>query len=591
MKLFDNKKSEKSSSRGKSPFFSPLVIGGAVGGGSFLFLLITIVLVITIVFSPILIAQEYIAEVKDQVSNFFEKVGNLVTLKGWCTDEECDASFDEKFYKELDKVYSSYKDNGVELNTELITATVYYNKSIGQDDISSDFIDDISDLANNMVRGSSLDYSNYRDYLIGSYISKRYSDLIKSDADKIKIVDEIMSYADYKNNQVANKNTVYSECSQVCSTDGRCFDLEEFVVRVTDHESGGFIGLTNNYAEQWKAQAVAVRSYTLNVTNSCKKAIDLGVKIDILDPSASRSQHDKIAEAIKDTKGEILTIDGKPILAMWDSFYKKNNYHCDNEFCYGTYQKIGFSGENYETHEIKTYKKWESHLLGGHGIGLSQYAAAYMADSGMKYDEIVKSFYDSRAELTKLTTVAYGNVKGAKYTSTAPLYNNVTELLSNINYDYYASPQAAGGSSSCPTYYGQCPWFAKGRAIELVSNSDMPDDLKQTVIKSLKATRGDGGQWYDNPSNELFEKSTDIYAARPGSIVSWSQAGKPGHVGIVEDVQYDENGKATKILLSEGWNKKCQVSATSYALKWWDVEQFRHYYGKHNFIGYVYLLG
>ena len=87
-----------------------------------------------------------------------------------------------------------------------------------------------------------------------------------------------------------------------------------------------------------------------------------------------------------------------------------------------------------------------------------------------------------------------------------------------------------------------------------------------------------------------FEKSTDIYAAKAGSIVVWSQAGKAGHVGIVEKVEYVD-GKASKILLSEGWNGTGNPSGASYSMKWWDVEQFRHYYGKHNFIGYVYLLG
>lgn len=191
---------------------------------------------------------------------------------------------------------------------------------------------------------------------------------------------------------------------------------------------------------------------------------------------------------------------------------------------------------------------------------------------------------------SRASTASNGVISGNKYKSTVPLYNTSADLLSNINYDYYATVAQSGGSSSCPTFFGQCPWFAKGRALEIVANSDMPDDVKEKALTSIRNTGGNGGEWYSKMSSELFEKSTDIYAAKPGSMVSWSQGNKAGHVGIVEDVEY-ENGKAKRILLSESWNKTCQTGATSYSLKWWDVEQFRHYYGSHNFIGYVYLLG
>lgn len=590
---------------------SPLLRYAVSGGVGFLMFLLPIVLFCVILFGPIMIANEYLDSFKSSASSFFEKVGNLVTFKGWCTDEECARNSEQLYQEKLKEVYDSYKEDGVEIDVDLITATVYYHSAF-EDKFSDDEDDDgyeltetvnVSDvkkLASNMVSGSSIDYDRYRNYLINTYIPKRFSDLYKTDKEKEDIADEIMMYAqkEYVKGNGYGLNPIYEECSQVCPSDGsRCLDLEEFVVRVVDHESGTMDGLEGiseqGYIEEWKAQAVAARTATLYMTNSCTKPIVLGNKINILDPSSSRSNHDKIKEVIKDTAGQILTIDGKPITASWDSFYKGNNYHCDDSLCYSTYTKVGLAWEG-ETHEIASYKKWEGVFLGGHGQGLSQYGAAYLADIGWNYTDILKYYYDDRTELSKLTTISSGTMSGTQYTSNPPMYNNSIQFFGNINGNYFDLKNP---------YYGECPWYARGRAIEIIAYSNMPDDLKQKAITTLRNTLGNGGQWYTNTPVELFSRSTDLYAAKPGAIVSWSGGkskctGGCGHVGIVEDVEYDSSGRAVKVLMSEGYNnydKKGRKLGAAYSLKWWKIEDFKSYYSNaiktYRFNGYVYLLG
>ena len=597
-------------SKSKSPLFFKLAIGGT---GVFFFL-ITVLLLIIILFGPVMLAGEYIGSFNEGTSNFFEKVGNLFTLKGWCTDAECDKDSDQKYDEKLKEVYDSYKKDGVVIDTDLITGTIYYGSSFddkfddddGKDseelvDDSKIHLSDIKSLASNMVSGTSIDYSKYRNYLINTYVPKRFSDLYENDRQKENIVDEIMMYASGKVNIADNStlNSVYEECSKVCSTDGKCFNLEEFVIRVVDHESGAFPLLTKNYAEQWKAQAVAARTVTLQSTDFCKKPVELANdKINIMDPSNPNSRHDDIAEVVKETAGQILTIDNKPIVASWDSFYKGGNYHCDDSLCYSTYQKIGLNGQKYDTHEVATYKKWQNYLLGGHGYGLSQYGSAYLADTGWKYTDILKYYYDDRAVLSSMTGSS-GNITGTKYTSNPPVYKNESYFYSHVDYTYFATVAEAGSNGRGFYYYGECPWFARGRAREIIGHSNMPDELKQKTINHIKNVKGNGADWYNILSDEYFAKSKDLYAAKPGSIVSWSGgkmtcAGGCGHVGIVEDVKYDSNGKATEVLLAESYNGSGTPSKARYTMKWWKIENFKKYNSNaiktYYFNGYVYLL-
>lgn len=96
-------------------------------------------------------------------------------------------------------------------------------------------------------------------------------------------------------------------------------------------------------------------------------------------------------------------------------------------------------------------------------------------------------------------------------------------------------------------YYGECPWYARGRVQEILANAG----------SSYNWTHGDdGGTWCDsaNTDKDKFKVSRNYLAPKPGSIVSWKHYNKDGsedfgHVAIVEEVT------PTTVTISESFIK------------------------------------
>lgn len=392
--------------------------------GSLTPILVTLLLIITVVFGPILLAKQYIEDLKRDVAIFFDKVGNVLTLKGWCSDidDSCEKKAEQKYYETLNVVYNYYDKKNVEIDTELITGTIFYGRTLSDDqfkddDEDEDFIDkvktlvdderihlsDTAVLASNMVDGNKLDYTKYRKYLIDTYIPKRFEDMYETDEEKERIADDIMQYASEKTD-IANyrgRSYINNLCPEICTDTGTCYDLETYVAGVVAGESGWFNGLyyTPNYKEQWKAQAVAARTYALARTDWCKNPIGTDDSVQVL--RANSPQVEEIKEAISETQGQVITYEGEIFWTEYDSFYMNNNFHCDSEECYATYTKKGPTDAlSTEAHEIASYSKWRSGFGGGHGRGMSQFGAAYLADKGWKYEDILRHYYVDNIELS-----------------------------------------------------------------------------------------------------------------------------------------------------------------------------------------------
>lgn len=89
---------------------------------------IIIIGVLIIIMSATGIADNIATEVGD----FGEKLGNLFTFQGWGTDYEIAKEQEQKYYEKLNTVKEDYKDNyGVNINTTLITATLFYGATMG----------------------------------------------------------------------------------------------------------------------------------------------------------------------------------------------------------------------------------------------------------------------------------------------------------------------------------------------------------------------------------------------------------------------------------------------------------------------------
>ena len=255
---------------------------------------ILIIMAILILFGPAMLAQQYIDDVNSDVATFFEKVENVLTLKGWCTTEDCEKKAEQKYLEKLDKIYEDYKKNNIEIDVQLITGTIFYGNTMNDnlfngedDDESSELVDgsdiklsDIKKLASNMVSGRSIDYTKYRKYLVETYIPKRFSHLYEGKENKQaeieKIADEIMMFKSLEEKPLL-ANTAYGTCKYNVS--GNQIDTSNLeVVLLTcdgsrelervDFETyikGVVYGEIDAVwpDEVLKAQAIAIRSFTL----------------------------------------------------------------------------------------------------------------------------------------------------------------------------------------------------------------------------------------------------------------------------------------------------------------------------------------
>ena len=227
-----------------------------------------------------------------------------------------------------------------------------------------------------MVSGSGLDYDKYRSYLEETYIPKRFSDMYTPENEEKavkKIADEIMAFASGKSSGSNGGSCVVYSCNTVFVTGDNAgeYSLDDYVKGVENAES---------------------------VPNS--------TNFQAFKPGWS----DEISEAVEETAGMVLTDNGDIFLAQYDAFFEGtgSDYHCDGELCYSTYYRRGSGNDpsNWEKHTINTYSKYQSSFApypNGHGIGLSQWGAAYMADKGSKYDEILNFYYADNIEISSNT--------------------------------------------------------------------------------------------------------------------------------------------------------------------------------------------
>ena len=149
---------------------------------------------------------------------------------------------------------------------------------------------------------------------------------------------------------------------------------------------------------------------------------------------------------------------------------------------------------------------------------------------------------------------------------------------------------------------GQCVWYARGRAIEIVyylrDNGKLSADEANKIVNLLKQRYGDGGNIYDSVKAQgVFNTSNDIRQPKAGSYIVWKQPGAAGHVAIVEEVNTTDN----TITITEGWSangyNSCpnDWSCVKFQTNTFDLDEFysgygAHYIGGYTFSGYVYFL-
>ena len=154
--------------------------------------------------------------------------------------------------------------------------------------------------------------------LINSFIEEYYSEYVSDEETIIRIADDIYKlYRDLGPNNTCTiknnySNLAYSTCSNGITVEGvGTIDLEEYVAGVVSSEAYCSEGM-----EALKAQAVAARSYALNVTDNCQKAIGNSTASQTYNPNID----ERAREAAYSTAGEVMVYNGKVFPAMYDSF-------------------------------------------------------------------------------------------------------------------------------------------------------------------------------------------------------------------------------------------------------------------------------
>lgn len=146
---------------------------------------------------------------------------------------------------------------------------------------------------------------------------------------------------------------------------------------------------------------------------------------------------------------------------------------------------------------------------------------------------------------------------------------------------------------------GQCVWYARARAIEIVTDLEKNgkiDSARANLLRSkLNTSYGNGGDIYDR-TRGVFKGSSNLKEPKPGSYIVWKEPGSYGHVAIVEDVNQSKN----TITITEGWassGSSCPSSwsCVRFSHKEIGLDDFysgygKHYIGGYKFSGYVYFL-
>ena len=160
-----------------------------------------------------------------------------------------------------------------------------------------------------------------------------------------------------------------------------------------------------------------------------------------------------------------------------------------------------------------------------------------------------------------------------------------------INDQYFKYPYVGNN-------IGQCVWYVKGRATEIIANSLSDSSKKQIAMETIKTMYGNGNQWYAEHLTSVFGSSTDYTQPRAGAIAVYTwpspdeNGNNYGHSVIIEKVEGDQ------VYVSQGWNS----CGGAYGGSTWDcvgfsyssytIEQMKNLGrpAKYKFIGYVYLL-
>lgn len=165
-------------------------------------------------------------------------------------------------------------------------------------------------------------------------------------------------------------------------------EIEEYVAGVVASEIG------NSHIEACKAQAIAARTFAMNHVGDDKYITDQSSTHQAFRASRwDASQYPNANEAAALTAGMVLTYDGKPLKTC--SYSSSNGGRTTS-----SEERLG----GYRPYLIAQDDPWDAaacaertaagkSITKGHGVGMSQYGAAWAANHGIGYREILGFYY------------------------------------------------------------------------------------------------------------------------------------------------------------------------------------------------------
>lgn len=553
---------------------------------------IVVLLIVAMIMSQIMVVSEFLGK----ISTGIEKFINFAQGDGWLTNEEF-------FFAHLQKEYDNFSKTVTEgeLDIPLVAATIHYSKVVDTDIMSETNISEDGNYEEQfgqfLEKDQTAAFYNIAEDKLGSVNSifpgekKLLGHLVETTV-RIKFVNWNTAKTEWEQffnliNQSIQSTAEDSPLSKLNPVTSIASFLDNFnIIRQYAESTGGI----NAAGEYDGANLIYECQEFLHVFEEAYASLS-GLKTDengeyteeqkgaFPTPVVTRTmnygydEYKKMQEDMIEIKA-ILRSNGESVKSNSDALKKaKKSSNTKLQELYNDYKKNELEYEYSYIHYLQKVYIPFTYFYGE-------------SPSDEEIDKIVDEIYDQRSFYNYLTnegSVKYGlqlGTNGYQIRVSAPTQDNPY-----FNYPYVG------------TNIGQCVWYVKGRATEIIANAQTTEEKKQKALQTMKTMYGNGNQWFSEHLTSVFGSSQDYSQPRPGAIAvyDWTSPDEKGnnygHSIIVEKVE------GNTVYISEGWNS-CNGA---YGEDSWDcvgfsyhsltVEQMKNLgKSKYKFIGYVYLL-
>lgn len=487
------------------------------------------------------------------------------------TDDDVLSLAENSSNSELKEIYSKYKDLESKylysythyLQNVYVPFTYFYNQEYTQEDVDN-IIDEI------------YDQRDFYNYLIGdkSYLIQGCGYTYTGDAIDVSI-DTSMLENIYVN--VLH----YEEMSRKSTNIAETVSLKDYVTGVLYREVGASV---NDNPEYLKANIIAIKSYTVGRPSVMgDKIVNENGKYYITMRNNTADQvYCSVTKGCMDAPENRKEAPSAELVAYIGNLYDE----VSDKFLYDS-NADNFTG---------SYRDKVSTCANAGIVGecLGQRESKELGEQGNNWEHILATFYENSIGIvdvstSKLTTSVMSCISPGLQLGTGGY--SVRVAAPTINDQYFKYPYVGNN-------IGQCVWYVKGRATEIIANSLADPEKKRVAMETIKTMYGNGNQWYAEHLTSVFGSSTDYTQPRAGAIAVYTwpspdeNGNNYGHSVIVEKVEGDQ------VYVSQGWNG----CGGAYGGSTWDcvrfdyspytIEQMKNLNkpSKYKFIGYVYLL-